>query len=99
MSGKDYWTEENIHYHLLKHCIYGADIDSFAVQLTTINLLLKDLDNLTDELNIVKCDSLIKWEKDYDWKDLQNQLKEEFEIIKTTQINMLTRDKTTKRKL
>ena len=89
LSGKDYWTEENIHYHLLKHCIYGADIDSFAVQLTTINLLLKDLDNLTDELNIVKCDSLIKWEKDYDWKDLQNQLKEEFEIIKTTQINML----------
>ena len=74
LSGKDYWREENIHYHLLKHCIYGADIDSFAVQLTTINLLLKDLDNFTDELNIIECDSLIKWEEDYDWKDLKEQL-------------------------
>jgi len=74
--GKDYWKEENVHYHLLKFCIYGADIDSFAVQLTTINLLLKDLENFTDDLNIIECDSLIEWEKNYDWKYLKNQLKE-----------------------
>ncbi|MGI6647484.1 MAG: Eco57I restriction-modification methylase domain-containing protein [Bacillota bacterium] len=76
VNGKDYWKEENIHYHLLKHCIYGADIDSFAVQLTTINLLLKDLDNFTDELNIIECDSLIKWEEDYEWQDLKKQLQD-----------------------
>lgn len=76
VNGKDYWKEENIHYHLLKHCIYGADIDSFAVQLTTINLLLKDLDNFTDELNTIECDSLIKWEEDYEWQDLKKQLQD-----------------------
>lgn len=76
LTGREYWKEENVHYHLLKHCIYGADIDSFAVQLTTINLLLKDLDNFTDELNIIECDSLIKWEEDYDWRDLRRQLED-----------------------
>lgn len=75
MKGKEYWVKDRIHYHILKHCIFGADIDSFAVQLTTINLLLKDLDNFTDELNIMECDSLIKWEEDYDWQDLKQQLK------------------------
>jgi len=89
LTGKDYWKEENIHYHILKHCIYGADIDSFAVQLTTINLLLKDLDNFTDELNIFECDSLIKWEEDYYWQDLKKQLEEEFETVEYNQINLL----------
>jgi hypothetical protein len=74
MKGKEYWVKDRIHYHILKHCIFGADIDSFAVQLTTINLLLKDLENFTDELNIMECDSLIKWEEDYDWQDLKQQL-------------------------
>ena len=74
LLGKKYWVKEHIHYHILKHCLYGADIDSFAVQLTTINLILKDLDNFTDELNIIECDSLIKWEEDYDWKYLKEQL-------------------------
>ncbi|WP_129723503.1 Eco57I restriction-modification methylase domain-containing protein [Xylanivirga thermophila] len=76
IKGKEYWIKDRIHYHILKHCIFGADIDSFAVQLTTINLLLKDLDNFIDELNIMECDSLIKWEDDYDWKDLKQQLKD-----------------------
>lgn len=89
LKGRDYWKEENIHYHLLKHCIYGTDIDSFAVQLSTINLLLKDLDNFTDELNIFQCDSLIKWESDYEWEDLESQLKEDFEIVETVQMNLL----------
>ena len=76
MKGKEYWVKDRIHYHILKHCIFGADIDSFAVQLTTINLLLKDLDNFTDELNIMECDSLIKWEEDYGWQDLKQQLED-----------------------
>ncbi|MBP2033375.1 type I restriction-modification system DNA methylase subunit [Clostridium algifaecis] len=88
LTGKEYWNKEHIHYHILKHCIFGADIDSFAVQLTTINLLLKDLDNFTDELNIIECDSLIKFEKDYDWMYLEEQLKQEFETVVTTQINL-----------
>lgn len=75
IKGSDYWTEKYLHYHILKHCIYGADIDGFALQITTINLLLKDLDNfITDELNIIECDSLIKWERDYDWLSLKEQL-------------------------
>lgn len=95
LTGRDYWKEENIHFHLLKHCIYGADIDSFAIQLTTINLLLKDLDNFTDELNIVECDSLIKWEEDYDWIDLKQQLEEEFETVEYNQINLLGEEEKT----
>lgn len=52
------------------------------MQLTTINLLLKDLDNFTDELNIIECDSLIKWEEDYDWQDLREQLEQRYIINK-----------------
>lgn len=88
LIGREYWLKEHIHYHILKHCIYGADIDSFAVQLTTINLLLKDLDNFTDELNIIECDSLIKCQEDYDWQNLKEQLEEEFETVLTTQTNL-----------
>lgn len=83
MKGKEYWVKDRIHYHILKHCIFGADIDSFAVQLTTINLLLKDLDNFTDELNIMECDSLIKWEEDYDWQDLKRQLEDHNKLYYT----------------
>lgn len=75
ISGKEYWTKKYLHYHLLKHCIYGADIDGFALQITTINLLLKDLDNfITDELNIIECDSIVKWGKRYDLQQLENGL-------------------------
>lgn len=63
VSGRDYWRKENIHYHILTHCIYGADIDSFGVQLTTINLVLKEADNFIDELNIIQCDSLVNHEE------------------------------------
>ncbi|WP_121661848.1 Eco57I restriction-modification methylase domain-containing protein [Metabacillus litoralis] len=76
VTGEDYWTKKYLHYHILKNCIYGADIDPFALQITTINLLLKDLDNfITDEINIIECDSLIKWEEDYEWRKLRDELK------------------------
>lgn len=75
LPGEEYWTEKYLHYHILKNCLFGADVDGFALQITTINLLLKDLDNfITDELNIIECDSLIKWEQDYEWKELEEQL-------------------------
>lgn len=62
LKGSEYWQKNNINSHILKHCIFGADIDSMAVQLTKINLLLKDVDNTNIEINILECDSLIKWE-------------------------------------
>lgn len=70
LKGKYYWQEENLHYHLLKNCIYGADVDSTAVELTKINLLCKRKDNLLKKLNIICCDSLIKWEEDYEWRNI-----------------------------
>ncbi|GAQ17849.1 restriction endonuclease [Oceanobacillus picturae] len=76
VTGEHYWTKEYLHYHILKNCIYGADIDPFALQITTINLLLKDLDNfITDEINIIESDSLIRWENDYKWEKLRDDLK------------------------
>lgn len=99
LTGNEYWVKEHVHYHILKHCIYGADIDSFAVQLTTINLLLKDLDNFTDELNIIECNSLIKWEEDYDWKHLNNELQEQFEIIVIDQINLFGEEEKKEKKI
>ncbi|KXZ39854.1 TaqI-like C-terminal specificity domain-containing protein [Alkalithermobacter thermoalcaliphilus JW-YL-7 = DSM 7308] len=59
--GKDYWIKENISYHILKNCIYGADIDSFSVNIAIFNLLLKNIEN-TYEINVVNCDSLIRYE-------------------------------------
>jgi adenine-specific DNA-methyltransferase len=66
INGKVYWQKNNIHYHILKNCIFGADIDSTAVKLTKINLLLKDVYNTSCEVNILECDSLIKWENKLD---------------------------------
>ncbi len=64
LNGIDYWKEENIHYHILKHCIYGADKDRVALNLTKINLLSKEPGWKIEELNIVECDSLVKWENE-----------------------------------
>lgn len=74
IKGIMYWRKENLHYHLLKHCIFGADIDAFAVKLTTMGLLFKDLNIIPDTLNIIQGDSLIKWEEDYELIDLEKQL-------------------------
>lgn len=79
IRGIEYWKEENIHYHILKHCIYGADKDNFAVQLTINGLLEKGSLNLAEEINIIQCDSLVRWEKDSIYEDKsekQNRLKE-----------------------
>lgn len=70
LQGKDYWKKKNLGYHILKHCIYGSDIDSDAVEITKLNLKSKGNFNLDLSLNIVCCDSLIRWEEDYDLESI-----------------------------
>lgn len=63
VSGYDYWRQENIHYHILTHCIYGADQDRLATDIT-VNALRKKSDYLyKGDTNVVVCDSLIFWEE------------------------------------
>lgn len=76
ITGKEYWRKENLHYHILKHCIYGADIDETALWLCSASLLAKDREGYNDDLNIVYCDSLIPWEKDYNNKQIKEELGE-----------------------
>ncbi len=65
VTGEYYWQKENLHYHIINNCIYAADIDIYAIQITTINLLLKDTKTYVGKVNVVNCDSLIRWEKDF----------------------------------
>lgn len=78
IRGKEYWVEENIHYHILKNCLYGADNDGFAVDLTIKGLQQKEPDYKIERLNIIKCDSLVKWERKHKYNDIS---KEENRII------------------
>lgn len=61
IAGKDYWVKERIPYHILKHCLYGADLDCKALTITKETLI--DKGNIDLKLNLVCCNSLIKWEK------------------------------------
>lgn len=80
--GTDYWKKEQLHNHLLEHCIFGMDYDGFGVNLTSINLLLKDLSHLPKTLNVVKGDSLRRWEEEVEdhWKEKQFY-SQKFDII------------------
>jgi len=71
IRGEKYWKKENLHYHILKYCIYGADIDNKAVYFTKMNLISKKKENLEVEPNIICCDSLVKWEEDYKWQEIK----------------------------
>lgn len=51
-------SRDTIHHSILKNNIYGIDINPFATQLTVMNLFLKDLENITPEINLVVGDSL-----------------------------------------
>lgn len=62
IKGSYYWVEENLHYHILKNCLYGADLDPIAVEITKKNLKYKDNKELDFPMNIILCDSLLKWE-------------------------------------
>lgn len=63
VKGTEYWQYSNLSYHVLTKCIYGADIDEFAVKLAKINLCNKSGADIGLEHNIICCNSLIKWEK------------------------------------
>ncbi|MFA7533360.1 MAG: N-6 DNA methylase, partial [Tissierellaceae bacterium] len=64
IKGLDYWIRDNLHYHILKHCIYGADKDNFAVELTRGALYSKGVRSPNLNSNILHCDSLIRWENE-----------------------------------
>ena len=79
--GKAYWQKEGIHNHLLEHCLFGMDFDGFGVNLTSINLLLKDLSHLPQTLNIIKGDSLRRWEKEETYGKKKDFFTKKFDII------------------
>ncbi|WPC42570.1 TaqI-like C-terminal specificity domain-containing protein [Clostridium sp. JS66] len=65
LKGKDYWKVENIILHIVNHCVYGADIDYNAVEICKQNIVSTCENRKGLILNVVCCDSLIKWEKAY----------------------------------
>lgn len=73
VTGADYWKKENINYHILRNCLYGADLDPIAVDITKNNLTKKASKKIDLSSNIVQCDSLLKWE--------ESIIKEEFNGI------------------
>jgi type I restriction-modification system DNA methylase subunit len=62
----DGWAEDKIHKEILKRNLFGIDINPFATQLTVMNLLLKDLNHPTGEINVVEGDTLEKLEEKFD---------------------------------
>lgn len=66
LDGYSYWCQENLPYHIICHCLYGADMDSWAVEKAQTRLKEKGQGQLPDGVkpNLVICDSLIKWEEE-----------------------------------
>lgn len=48
------------HEHILESALVGIDIDSFAVQLATMNLLLRDTNTAADPKGIVQGNSIVQ---------------------------------------
>lgn len=71
IGGSEYWRQENLHYHIIRHCLYGADIDKDAVSQAQQRLQEKgEAFSLSPEItNLLVCDSLIKWENNQTEKD------------------------------
>lgn len=63
LAGADYWCEENLHQHLIRFCLFGADSDAAALSITAASLSAKSSKQYV-EANLLLCDSLIKWEQD-----------------------------------
>ncbi len=78
IKGRDYWKVENLTYHIITNCIYGADIDFNAVELCKENIKSKYGNSSEFNLNIVCCDSLIKWEEQNKCKTKKYDLLIEF---------------------
>jgi len=77
------WAEDKIHKEILRKNLFGIDINPFATQLTAMNLLLKDLDHPTGEINVVEGDSL---DKTYDGLDM-DILHTEAPIARVTKVD------------
>ncbi|MDR1701984.1 MAG: N-6 DNA methylase [Sporomusaceae bacterium] len=60
LKGNAYWQAENIHYHILRHSLFGADTDQNAVLLTIAALLAKGGAPFPAQTNIICCDSLVR---------------------------------------
>lgn len=58
MVKEEKWEPASAHRHLMSSVLYGIDIDSFAAQLTMMNLLLLDLENPSPKMNVFEWDSL-----------------------------------------
>jgi len=69
IKGTEYFKKENIHYHIIKNCIYGADIDGFGAFLTKSSLISKGESSICCKPNVAVCNSLIKWEKEPESED------------------------------
>ena len=81
IKGTDYWVEENLHYHILKNCLYGADLDPIAVEIAKKNLNDKNNKKMSFPMNITQCDSLLKWEEcnlDEKFRSLSDILKKQY---------------------
>ena len=54
-------TKDNIHEHIIKNNIFGADIDEYSVKHTIVNLMMKKPSSRAVP-NIICCDSVMNWE-------------------------------------
>lgn len=52
---------EDIHEHIIRNNLFGADLDEYGVKLTAIGLMLKS-PKCSGIPNIICCDSIIYWE-------------------------------------
>lgn len=64
LDGRAYWRFENLHYHIVHHCLYGVDMDEAAITRAQERLQEKQdaLSVDSDSMNLLIGDSLIKWE-------------------------------------
>ena len=62
LDARAYWRFENLHYHIVHHCLYGADVDKEAIAKAKERLQEKHEKLGADVMNLLICDSLIKWE-------------------------------------
>lgn len=59
------WDNDSIKKHIVENNLFGADIDINAVIITKLRLLMKAKGSNICYTNIIMCDTLIKYEKDY----------------------------------
>jgi len=71
-------SSDNIHDHIIKYNLFGADLDPYGVKLTTIGLMIKKIGSIVIP-NIICCDSIINWEGTL--LDEKKLFKHDFDVI------------------